>query len=490
MTKTLCLKKAFQSHPGDLKEFLLKALPSFTAKNLLISTSKQTPLEIFHLTQLTDWTSKNKDDAEIDAAIDAEIDAAIDAEIDAAREKEFQEWLDAARKQEPREWIDAPESGIPLDFFKRLLKLNTTESGEAPCSTSNTISTQKQLDAAREKELREWVHAALDAERQKELDAALDAEREKELDAALDAEREKEYREWIDAEIDQELENYYQRQIAPSDCTSPRELLEVRGTSLFSLQSSQMVKQSYRAHIVNGSTQKFTPSEQALHLHLMKNLVFMVPQLLNTLVVTKGKTKKPAPETSKTSGFYKETQLSPLDVRQAWESEYAPFELTLYCHSEKTKDLLCFLRDHESHQYRLLIDLTAVDYPTQEKRFELVYLLLSLSNREVSRILVKTAIDPLTSVASVVDLWPSANWFERETWDMFGIFFENHLDLRRILTDYGFDGYPLRKDFPLSGFFEVRYHDAKKRVIYEPLQLSQEFRYFDFTSPWEFLKEK
>jgi hypothetical protein len=117
MTKTLCLKKAFQSHPGDLKEFLLKALPSFTAKNLLISTSKQTPLEIFHLTQLTDWTSKNKDDAEIDAAIDAEIDAAIDAEIDAAREKEFQEWLDAARKQEPREWIDAPESGIPLDFF-------------------------------------------------------------------------------------------------------------------------------------------------------------------------------------------------------------------------------------------------------------------------------------------------------------------------------------------------------------------------------------
>jgi NADH:ubiquinone oxidoreductase subunit C len=131
-----------------------------------------------------------------------------------------------------------------------------------------------------------------------------------------------------------------------------------------------------------------------------------------------------------------------------------------------------------------------VDYPTQEKRFELVYLLLSLSNREVSRILVKTAIDPLTSVASVVDLWPSANWFERETWDMFGIFFENHLDLRRILTDYGFDGYPLRKDFPLSGFFEVRYHDAKKRVIYEPLQLSQEFRYFDFTSPWEFLKEK
>jgi NADH-quinone oxidoreductase subunit C len=451
MTKTLCLKKAFQSHPGDLKEFLLKALPSFTAKNLLISTSKQTPLEIFHLTQLTDWTSKNKDDAEIDAAIDAEIDA--------AREKEFQEWLDAARKQEPREWIDAPESGIPLDFFKRLLKLNTTESGEAPCSTSNTISTQKQLDAAREKELREWIDT-------------------------------KAWRKALDAKIDQELENYYQRQIAPSDCTSPRELLEVRRTSLFSLQSSQMVKQSYRAHIVNGSTQKFTPSEQALHLHLMKNLVFMVPQLLNTLVVTKGKTKKPAPETSKTSGFYKETQLSPLDVRQAWESEYAPFELTLYCHSEKTKDLLCFLRDHESHQYRLLIDLTAVDYPTQEKRFELVYLLLSLSNREVSRILVKTAIDPLTSVASVVDLWPSANWFERETWDMFGIFFENHLDLRRILTDYGFDGYPLRKDFPLSGFFEVRYHDAKKRVIYEPLQLSQEFRYFDFTSPWEFLKEK
>ena len=94
----------------------------------------------------------------------------------------------------------------------------------------------------------------------------------------------------------------------------------------------------------------------------------------------------------------------------------------------------------------------------------------------------------MTSVASVVDLWPSANWFERETWDMFGIFFEDHPDLRRILTDYGFDGYPLRKDFPLSGFFEARYHDAKKRVVYEPLQLSQEFRYFDFASPWEYLK--
>ena len=239
------------------------------------------------------------------------------------------------------------------------------------------------------------------------------------------------------------------------------------------------------------------PLEQAFHGHLMKNLVFMVPKLWNTLVITKSKTKKPFTEATSHKG--RKCRLCPgpgpcilekASKAKAWKSEYAPFELTLYCHSEQTKNLLSFLRDHESHQYRLLIDLTAVDSPTQEKRFELVYLLLSLSNREVSRILVKTAINPLTSVASVVDLWPSANWFERETWDMFGIFFENHLDLRRILTDYGFDGYPLRKDFPLSGFFEVRYHDAKKRVVYEPLQLSQEFRYFDFTSPWEFLKEK
>jgi NADH-quinone oxidoreductase subunit C len=309
----------------------------------------------------------------------------------------------------------------------------------------------------------------------------------------------------------------------------------------FSLQSAQVVNHSYKGldkalceNFVAKSLRlgalgdELTSSEQALHLHLMKNLVFMVPKLWNTLVVTKSKTKKPAPcfpelkscarfpEGPKTSylgaystlyrkfrGFYHYWDFKrilykdngffkapALELHQTWESVYAPFELTLYCHSKQTKDLLSFLRDHESHQYRLLIDLTAVDYPTQEKRFELVYLLLSLSNPELSRILVKTTINPLTSVASVVDLWPSANWFERETWDMFGIFFENHMDLRRILTDYGFDGYPLRKDFPLSGFFEVRYHDAKKRVVYEPLQLSQEFRYFDFTSPWEFLKEK
>jgi NADH/F420H2 dehydrogenase subunit C len=280
--------------------------------------------------------------------------------------------------------------------------------------------------------------------------------------------------------------------------------------------------------VVSGEDEdELTASEEALDLHLMQNLVFMVPKLWNTIVVTKSKTKKTAPYfpesffTDLEKRYVAERELEFLCFKEyfghyhidefkiilsqdfrimktsgfeilhkAWESEYAPFELTIYCHSKQTKDLLSFLRDHESHQYRLLIDLTAVDYPTQEKRFELVYLLLSLSNPELSRILVKTTINPLTSVASVVDLWPSANWFERETWDMFGIFFENHMDLRRILTDYGFDGYPLRKDFPLSGFFEVRYHDAKKRVVYEPLQLSQEFRYFDFTSPWEFLKER
>lgn len=146
------------------------------------------------------------------------------------------------------------------------------------------------------------------------------------------------------------------------------------------------------------------------------------------------------------------------------------------------KKTILFLKDHENCLFKMLIDMFAVDYPTKENRFELVYCLLSTKYN--SRIKVKTYVDEFTPVESIVDLYQSANWLEREVWDMNGIYMEQHPDLRRILTDYGFEGYPLRKDFPLSGYVEVRYDDTVKRVVCEPLELAQEFRSFNFESPW------
>ena len=149
---------------------------------------------------------------------------------------------------------------------------------------------------------------------------------------------------------------------------------------------------------------------------------------------------------------------------------------------------LTFLKKHTNTQFKMLIDITAVDYPSRSSRFEVVYQLLSIHYN--ARIRVKTNVDELTPIESVSSLFPSANWFERETLDMFGICFLNHPDLRRILTDYGFEGHPLRKDFPVSGYVEFRYDDSKKRVISEPVELAQEFRYFDFASPWELIEKK
>jgi len=147
------------------------------------------------------------------------------------------------------------------------------------------------------------------------------------------------------------------------------------------------------------------------------------------------------------------------------------------------KKIILFLKNHENCLFKVLIDIFAVDYPNKEQRFELVYCLLSTKYN--SRVKVKTFVDEFTPVESIVDLYQAANWPEREVWDMHGVYIEQHPDLRRILTDYGFEGYPLRKDFPLSGYTEVRYDDSQKRVIYEPLELSQEFRVFNFSSPWE-----
>ena len=158
-------------------------------------------------------------------------------------------------------------------------------------------------------------------------------------------------------------------------------------------------------------------------------------------------------------------------------------ELELLIHPDGLIPVLTFLRDNQNSQYCQLLDITALDVPTKIYRFELVYLLLSIQYN--ARIRVKTYADELTSIDSATSVYTSANWAERELWDLFGIFFHDHPDLRRILTDYGFEGHPFRKDFPLSGFVEVRYDDEVKRVVCEPLELSQEFRKFEITAPWQ-----
>jgi NADH-quinone oxidoreductase subunit C len=158
-------------------------------------------------------------------------------------------------------------------------------------------------------------------------------------------------------------------------------------------------------------------------------------------------------------------------------------ELTLVAEASRIVETLTFLRDDPDCQFICFTDLSGLDFPEREKRFEIVYLLLSPKlNR---RIRVRIATDEATAVPSTISVFAAADWYEREAYDMYGVLFEGHPDLRRILTDYGFDGHPLRKDFPMTGYVEVRYDDQEKRVRYEPVRLTQEFREFDFLSPWE-----
>jgi NADH-quinone oxidoreductase subunit C len=158
-------------------------------------------------------------------------------------------------------------------------------------------------------------------------------------------------------------------------------------------------------------------------------------------------------------------------------------ELTLYAARDQIANVLRYLRDDPRCLFTQLLDICGVDYPGREYRFDVVYHLLSPQLNH--RIRVKIEADDVTPVPSAVGIFPSANWYEREAFDLYGILFSGHPDLRRILTDYGFQGHPLRKDFPLTGFVEVRYSEEQKRVIYEPVKLPQEFRNFDFLSPWE-----
>ena len=158
-------------------------------------------------------------------------------------------------------------------------------------------------------------------------------------------------------------------------------------------------------------------------------------------------------------------------------------ELMVRARRDLIVKVLTFLRDDVNCRFQQLMDLCGVDYPEREKRFEVVYNLLSLTHN--MRVRVKVETDEETPVPSVSGVFSAATWWEREAWDLFGIYFSEHPDLRRIMTDYGFDGHPLRKDFPLTGYVEVRYDDEQKRVVYEPVKLTQEFRTFDFLSPWE-----
>ena len=165
------------------------------------------------------------------------------------------------------------------------------------------------------------------------------------------------------------------------------------------------------------------------------------------------------------------------DVEVAFE------EINVTVSRDNLLDVVRFLKEDSGTQFVSIIDVCGVDYPERPERFDVVYHLMS--PQQNTRIRVKVATDEKTPLASITPIFPGADWFEREAYDMYGILFSGHPDLRRILTDYGFDGYPLRKDFPLTGYVEVRYDEELKRVIYEPVELRQEFRNFDFLSPWE-----
>ena len=169
------------------------------------------------------------------------------------------------------------------------------------------------------------------------------------------------------------------------------------------------------------------------------------------------------------------------DCVLSWEVAFG--ELTVTIAPSSLVSVVDFLKTDGASKFSSLVDITAVDYPTRAKRFDVIYHFLSMYQNH--RIRIRTQIREDEMVPSIIDVYPASNWFEREIFDMFGILFTGHPDLRRILTDYGFRGYPLRKDFPTTGYTEVRYDEVQKRVVYEPVSLVQEYRQFDFMSPWE-----
>lgn len=170
------------------------------------------------------------------------------------------------------------------------------------------------------------------------------------------------------------------------------------------------------------------------------------------------------------------------------KTELVKQELIVWTRPASITKVLTTLRDDSNCMFSQLVELTAVDYPEREERFEVVYCLLSMKHNQ--RVRVKMTTDEQTPIPTVTTVFSTAGWFERELWDMYGVFVADHPDLRRLLTDYGFQGHPLRKDFPLTGYTEVRYDEDQKRVVYEPVKLVQDFRQFDFLSPWEGMTDR
>lgn len=170
------------------------------------------------------------------------------------------------------------------------------------------------------------------------------------------------------------------------------------------------------------------------------------------------------------------------ELLPAYSVKISKEEVSCVVPSSKLFHVLSFLKEHSLFKYKILTDLCAVDYPEKNLRFNLIYNLRSLHYNSI--LLVKTVVNDLTPVSSISSLYSGSNWLEREVWDLFGIYFYNHPDLRSLLTDYGFEGYPLRKDFPLTGYLEVRYEVKKSQIVFEPLELTQDFKSFDFKSPW------
>ncbi len=175
--------------------------------------------------------------------------------------------------------------------------------------------------------------------------------------------------------------------------------------------------------------------------------------------------------------------VSAAQANEVVDAELVSDELTVTTHAAGLVRLLTFLRDDSNCQFKVLVDICGVDYPQREQRFDVVYNLLSMTQNQ--RMKVKVQTDEDTPLPTATGVFSSAGWYEREAWDLFGVFFSDHPDLRRILTDYGFEGHPMRKDFPLTGRVEVRYDEEQKRVVYDPVKLTQDFRTFDFLSPWE-----
>jgi NADH/F420H2 dehydrogenase subunit C len=200
--------------------------------------------------------------------------------------------------------------------------------------------------------------------------------------------------------------------------------------------------------------------------------------------------------TPKNLVVFMSTPLKPFYDSQGWQNNFLAIpnwvqsceflrtgELSIQIRSDSVLPFFEYIKNHTNIQMKVLLDITAVDYPTRKQRFEVVYHLLSVQYN--TRLRVKTSVDEMTALPSIGTIYPTAGWFEREVWDLFGIFFSNHSDLRRILTDYGFEGHPLRKDFPLSGYIEARYDESEKRVLLEPIEMAQDFRFFEFANPWE-----